>query len=459
MYSLSMINPMIRDYKQYQSDVADDIQACLEDLECQPILFIGSGLIRRYANGPDWKGLLKKLMEECPEIEREFSYYTQQRLSNIDIGTILSEAYRDWAWGSGRGEFSEELFNENYDGDIYLKSKVSDFFKRLEMVNEGEFTHEIQSLKAIRPYSIITTNYDNIIENIFPDYEVIVGQKVIKLANGSVGEIFKIHGSCGEPESIVINRNDYNDFLSKKKYLSAKLLTFFAEHPLIFIGYSAEDENIKAILSDIDEILSESGGLITNIYILHRDDSLNDRSYPSREALISIDNNKSVRIQRIVSNDFKWVFDAFAAHPTMNNFNPKILRALLARTYKLIRTDIPKNPVQIDYERLSSIATEGDELARLYGITDASIPEAFNLNYPFNLKRLGKELGFNGWHGANDLLQKVKEITGVDLKESDNKYHCAIMNGRKRESSRYSNEAKDLLSLVRDGKNFNLDMN
>ncbi|MDE9536911.1 SIR2 family protein [Xenorhabdus bovienii] len=450
---------MIRDYKQYQSDVADDIQACLEDLECQPILFIGSGLIRRYANGPDWKGLLKKLMEECPEIEREFSYYTQQRLSNIDIGTILSEAYRDWAWGSGRGEFSEELFNENYDGDIYLKSKVSDFFKRLEMVNEGEFTHEIQSLKAIRPYSIITTNYDNIIENIFPDYEVIVGQKVIKLANGSVGEIFKIHGSCGEPESIVINRNDYNDFLSKKKYLSAKLLTFFAEHPLIFIGYSAEDENIKAILSDIDEILSESGGLITNIYILHRDDSLNDRSYPSREALISIDNNKSVRIQRIVSNDFKWVFDAFAAHPTMNNFNPKILRALLARTYKLIRTDIPKNPVQIDYERLSSIATEGDELARLYGITDASIPEAFNLNYPFNLKRLGKELGFNGWHGANDLLQKVKEITGVDLKESDNKYHCAIMNGRKRESSRYSNEAKDLLSLVRDGKNFNLDMN
>ncbi|PHM70289.1 SIR2 family protein [Xenorhabdus sp. KJ12.1] len=449
---------MIRDYKQYQSDVTDDIQACLESLECQPILFIGSGLARRYANGPDWEGLLKDLMAKCPEIKHPFAYYTQKKVTNIDIGTILSDAYRDWAWGDGRNEFPEELFCEDYEGDIYLKHKIADFFKGLNIVNQREFTKEIEALKKIRPHSIVTTNYDNIINNIFPDYEVIVGQQIIRLANGSIGEIFKIHGSCDEPESIVINKNDYDIFLSKKKYLSAKLLTFFAEHPLIFIGYSIEDENIKEILSDIDEILSEGGGLISNIYILHRDADLNDNAYPSREALIPIDNNKSIRVKRIVSNDFTWVFDAFSDNPTINNFDPKVLRALLARSYKLIRTDIPKNPVQIDYKRLSSIANESNELPRLYGITDASTPEAFNSNYPFSLTRLGQALGFKGWHGANDLLQNVKEITGVDLKSSDNKYHCAIMNGEIKVSSRYSNEAKELLILVKDGKKFSLDM-
>ncbi|WP_033070951.1 SIR2 family NAD-dependent protein deacylase, partial [Pectobacterium parmentieri] len=118
------------------------------------------------------------------------------------------------------------------------------------------------------PHSIITTNYDELLESIYPEFTPIIGQKILYANHGSIGEILKIHGCCSTPKSIIINRDDYGDFIKKKKYLSAKLLTFFAEHPLLFIGYSAEDENIKNILSDIDELISENGDVIPNIYIL-----------------------------------------------------------------------------------------------------------------------------------------------------------------------------------------------
>ena len=61
---------------------------------------------------------------------------------------------------------------------------------------------------------------------------------------------------------------DYDQFNKKKKYLTAKLLTYFAEHPLFFFGYSCTDPNIINILSDIDEILAPEGELIPNIYLV-----------------------------------------------------------------------------------------------------------------------------------------------------------------------------------------------
>ena len=62
-----------------------------------------------------------------------------------------------------------------------------------------------------------------------------------------------MHGCVTDPVSLVFTQGNYDQFIRKKKYLSAKLLTYFSEHPLIFVGYGAGDPNIKAILSDIDE--------------------------------------------------------------------------------------------------------------------------------------------------------------------------------------------------------------
>ncbi len=324
--------------------------------------------------------------------------------------------------------------------------------------NELLLQEEIELLKMIHPHSVITTNYDQFLEKVFPDYEVVVGQKILRSNNASIGEIFKIHGCSSLPKSLVINRNDYDDFLKKKKYLSAKLLTFFAEHPLIFVGYSAEDPNIRTILSDIDEILSENGDLIPNIYILEWNGQNDPVDYPRAERLIQVSENKSVRIKSIVASDFSWVYKAFGSNDALKNFKPKLLRSLLARTYELVRSDIPKSQVQVDYSVLSKVYESDNELTTLFGIANAAESSSFNHNYPFSLKSLGIALGYKGWHDAQKLLTIIKDDKGVDIKSFDNIYHCAIMNGNTVQSHRYSNALKILLIKVISNEPFELEI-
>lgn len=81
-----------------------------------------------------------------------------------------------------------------------------------------------------------------------------------------IAEIYKIHGSVQNPESIVINKADYQKFYDKGKYLAAKLMTIFMEYPIIFIGYSISDSDIQAILSDVVECLP-----LDKIEILQKD--------------------------------------------------------------------------------------------------------------------------------------------------------------------------------------------
>ena len=70
------------------------------------------------------------------------------------------------------------------------------------------------------------------LEKIFIDYQKVIGQQVIRANYTSYGEILKIHGCYEDSRSIVLTREDYDYFNEKKKYLSSKLLTYFAEHPL-----------------------------------------------------------------------------------------------------------------------------------------------------------------------------------------------------------------------------------
>ncbi|MEN5094736.1 SIR2 family protein [Pseudomonas protegens] len=445
---------MDRNYQKYIDDVTLDIKSCIQDMACQPILFIGSGFTKRYLNGPNWEELLKYLLEECPDIDRKFAYYKQRYADYVEIGSIFAEKYNDWAWSKGDPPFPKHLYEEGNTPEIYLKHTVSEFFEKLIENENKNLTQEIELLKTIRPHSIITTNYDRLLEQIFPEYSPVIGQKILYANHASIGEIFKIHGCASAPESIIITKDDYDDFIKRKKYLSAKLLAFFAEHPLIFIGYSAEDPNIKTILSDIDEILSEDGKLIPNIYILEWTDAELNNEYPRRERLIPVSENKGVIIKSILANDFSWVYSAFSSHETLNNVNPRLLRALLARTYELVRSDIPRNPIQVDYKVLANVSESEGELAKLYGISDTSDGLSFNVNFPHTLTSIGQALGYKFWHKCAQFIKVIEETTGVDIKSFDNKYHCAILNREQVQSHRYSEAFRELIEKVRNGLDF-----
>ncbi|HFM5027939.1 TPA: SIR2 family protein, partial [Escherichia coli] len=99
---------------------------------------------------------------------------------------------------------------------------------------------------------IITTNWDVFLETLFPKFTTFIGQDgLITGRSHGIAEIYKIHGCCTEPNSLILTSSDYDKYRKKNPYLSSKLLTMFIERPVIFLGYSLTDEHIAEILEDI----------------------------------------------------------------------------------------------------------------------------------------------------------------------------------------------------------------
>jgi hypothetical protein len=442
-------------YQRYAEEITEDIAETVQQFGSQPILFIGSGLAKRYFGAPNWEELLGHLADGCSIIDKGLGFYKQSLGSPMAIGEEFAHKYQEWAWTTGHNEFPEDMFGDNVAASSYIKFKVAQHLqaitpKSVDAFKANGHAAEIEALQAIKPHAIITTNYDEMIEILFPDLEPIIGQQILKGQAVTVGEIFKIHGTVSDYSGLVFTTSDYNTFGKKKKFLSAKLLTFFNEHPLIFIGYSATDPNIRAILSDIDEALPEKGGIIPNVYILEWDPSITDDSNPAREKVIATEEDRFVRVKLIEADSFDWVFNAFSANPIMNDVNPRVLRALIARSYELVRHDIPKAKVEADFQMLNNSVANSTSFAKLFGIASIKDYSGVSAHYKYSATQLGQSLGGNTWHVANKLIDKLKTATGWDMKASDNACHrTELIN--KTPYNKYSDEAVDLLAKVRDG--------
>lgn len=458
---------MPANYEKYQLDVTADIEKVLADAECQPILFVGSGFSKRYAGGPNWEELLATLAEQCPLIDKDFAYYKQTYNGDLKrIGSIFTDAYREWAWGKGKSKFPSEYFIASAPADIFIKHSIAVILENLGPNADGshgdaKLVSEIEALKNISAHAIITTNYDQVIEPLFPDYDVIVGQQIMRKGYLAIGEIFKIHGCRTSPHSLVFNEADYQRFEEDHKYLSAKLLTYFIEHPLIFIGYRADDPNIKAILYDVHRMVrSATTDLIPNIYILQWDESIAEASYPAREHVISVAPDINIRIKSISAASFDWVFQAFGQAGDLEKINTKLLRALMARSVELIRSDIPKKNIEINFEQLEHAVESGESFAKLFGVTSLADPSKVNLDYKYAATGVGQKLGYDTWHEVRKIINHIKEKTGFDITSTDNKYHIAIKLGHKSPqlTHRYTDAAVDLFRKVINGEEYEIDM-
>ena len=127
---------------------------------------------------------------------------------------------------------------------------LANYFKKAKLYRRKDLEIELSKFKALKSKisAIITTNYDLFLENeIFPDdYTVFVNQSDLFGADSyNIAEIYKIHGSATDANSIVITEQDYNKFNDSRKLIIAKMLTLFAESPLYFLVIRFTDENIR----------------------------------------------------------------------------------------------------------------------------------------------------------------------------------------------------------------------
>jgi hypothetical protein len=68
---------------------------------------------------------------------------------------------------------------------------------------------------------------------------------------------FKLHGDIKMPNTIVLTKNDYRDFLRRNESLKNELKHLLATKVFLFVGYSHCDPDIDTLIDDVIFDLSE----------------------------------------------------------------------------------------------------------------------------------------------------------------------------------------------------------
>ncbi|MCD4654772.1 SIR2 family protein [bacterium] len=453
-------------YEQYLSENLNRLEQLLHDAGCRPMLFVGSGLSRRYIESPSWSDLMKWLIRNNPSIDRPYGYFYQRANQELSaVGSLIVKPYQEFAWQvQDTKRFPDEIYHEEHDPSIFLKVETASLLSSLLKKNLTDRTsahplvEEIDCFRCIQPHAIITTNYDKVLEVLFPDHKVIVGQEVIRKHDYTcIGEILKIHGCVSDPSTMVLTHEDYDEFMQRKKYLSAKLLTYFAEFPMVLIGYSAADTNIKAILTDIAKmVVTGEDELVPNIWLIGWNRSPLPTSNPPSEKVLNLGNGSTLRVNYVEVPDFKAVAQTLSKPIPLSAVNVRLLRALSANVYQIITSRSAKTDITVNLELLKQHGDE-EQLSKVLGFSDAEPADALGSGYPYILKKVAEKLGYDYWHWANELIKKVALATGFNLKENNNKYHQETQYG-KVPIHRYSYLAIDLLEKVRDSQPYSVEL-
>lgn len=149
------------------------------------------------------------------------------------------------------------------------------------------------------------------------------------------------------------------------------------------------------------------------------------------------------------------------------------LQSLEDKIYNIVKNKSISD-LKVDYLTMSHIEDE-DALARamgfqrkddtaenevrsvsVIGVGVMSDPEQIKLRFPFRLSDVAKELGFKNWYYANKLIESVEKHTGVNIKETTNRYHCDMGIAENQSQHRYSVEAVELLRKVLNGEEYSI---
>lgn len=323
----------------------DELQEHLSKFSTAPFLFVGSGMSRRYIQSATWAGLLSMFADQMGK-----SYARYSSAVNGDypaIATALAADFHDYWYDSGHYEVSKILFPEPEFVSSPLKIEIADYVQGLmaNLPTSGPEFQELEELKKAVIQGVITTNYDPLLEHVFPGLKVYVGQEDLLFSDPlGVGEIYKIHGSCTHPDSLVLTEKDYQDFGDRNAYLAAKLLTVFVEHPVIFLGYSLTDENVRAVLLSIAKILTKDNISKLQdrlIFVQWDKDALSPRISKTIIPMESL----SLPILEITVANYE---DIFAALSGLKERIPlRLLRRIKEQITELVLTSDPKDKTYV----------------------------------------------------------------------------------------------------------------
>lgn len=326
------------------TDFERTLRTHLDGFTTAPFLFVGSGFSRRYAGTPDWVGLLRELAGHTGKPYERYAATASNELPRI--ASLIAADFNDVWWESD--DFTASRIEHPAPATPYspLKIEVAHRFADVTaaMPIEGPLNDELEALRGAVVEGIITTNYDTILEYVFNDFTVYVGQDELLFKDPhGVAEIYKIHGSASSPETLVLTAEDYARFDERNPYLAAKLLSMFVEHPILFLGYSMTDENVQAIVTSIASVLSKDNldQLADRLIFVN----WNPDATESLSAGTFDVGGGVIPVRYATVPDYLGVFRVLGG--LRRRFPARILRHLRESVYELARTSEPSGTVKV----------------------------------------------------------------------------------------------------------------
>jgi hypothetical protein len=216
-----------------------------EVCERRAVLFVGAG-VSAHLGLPSWQDLMVQLGKDLG--------FTAEAFLN------LSDDFRS---------LTEFYFLETGS----LDSVISWMRREWEVTDDVLLGSRVHSLLVELGFQLIyTTNYDHLLEQAFALHgrrvNKVVSAKDIARIDAARPTIVKFHGDFDDPSSLVIAETDYFRRLSLEEPLDVKLRADAFGRPLLFVGYSFSDVNLRLLLYRLRSTWRETG-----------DETLQPRSY------------------------------------------------------------------------------------------------------------------------------------------------------------------------------------
>ena len=336
-----------------------------------PVLFIGSGISKRYLYGfPDWTELLQdsfRIVNPDPYYGGYLEQFKREGLSPFEINTRLATIIEN--------DFNAAFYARkikipigNTKNPKWVSQGVSpykmflvSYFKKLKVNNDPNLIKEIELFRMLKNKisAVITTNYDTFLESevFMNDYQVFCHQNELFSSDSyNIAEIYKIHGSILDAKSIVITEKDYFDFNTSRKLIIAKMLTLFAESPIIFMGYSFTDENIQHIIEDFLSCLTPRELSTISSHFIFVSYKKGEKRLLETKRTIFTSNKVEIPITEISTDNYSAIYDK------LNNIIPGIAASRVRETRKIIKQIVDQN---ISSETADSVIVDLDDLQNI----------------------------------------------------------------------------------------------
>ena len=188
------------------------------------VVFVGAG-VSNNSGVPTWSKMIHEMKNDCG---------ADQETDELKIAQLYKDA---------RGE------KEYMD-------KVKEILKYNSVIPND--IHK--AILDLNPCHIITTNYDNLIEqeieNEFKQFDIIREDK--DMPNMSYpNSLIKMHGDY-DTHNIVLTESDYYNYGKNFPLIRSFVLSLFASKLVVFVGFSFADLNLKMILNELRSVLHDS---------------------------------------------------------------------------------------------------------------------------------------------------------------------------------------------------------